>query len=211
MIAGIASVKVHRTLNGSKMVVWIRSVLLGLLLASSAAFAQEFGSFNGELIFKWGRDGRTMTLTVPFGYIDPKGREWNVPAGAVTDGATIPQIFWVYAGPYEGNYRDAAVVHDYYCQTKTRAWRDTHLVFYNAMRAAGVSETQAKVLYGAVYYFGPRWGIGAGTRGPGGEKRLSKAEQKKFIEDLKSWVEQEKPSISQVENRLDTEGEPLRH
>jgi hypothetical protein len=74
--------------------------------------------------------GRNVQLEHPFGYIDPKGLVWDVPAGTETDGASIPRVLWVTHPPFTGKYRAAAVVDDYYCQTKARGWRETHEVFY---------------------------------------------------------------------------------
>lgn len=54
-------------------------------------------------------------------------------------------------------YRDASVIHDVACVARTRPWREVHETFYFAMRASGVGEVQAKVMYAAVYHFGPRW------------------------------------------------------
>ena len=99
-----------------------------------------------------------MRLTEPFGYIDPDGEQWDVPVGAVVDGASIPQVFWSFiGGPFEGKYRDASVVHDYYCDRKDRPWRRVHRVFYDAMIELGVEEALGKLMYYAVYFFGPRW------------------------------------------------------
>ena len=57
-------------------------------------------------------------------------------------------------GPFEGNYRNAAVIHDQFCADSDhglRTWQDVHRMFYFAMRASGVAEVQAKVLYAAVF------------------------------------------------------------
>src|SRR5262245_7013544 len=124
------------------------------------AVPANWGHFKGEVIARFLADGRNMQLEQPFGYVDPRGRAWDVPAGMITDGASVPQFFWLAFPPFTGQYRAAAVIHDYYCQIKVRSWKETHEVFYNASRAAGVSEKTAKAMYGAVYYFGPRWGIG---------------------------------------------------
>lgn len=189
----------------------IRRAAFGILLTSSIVYAQSFGTFTGSLIFQWLPDGRNMRLTVPFGYIDPGGRTWDVPPGSETDGASIPRVLWTLAGPFEGKHRDAAVIHDYYCQTRIRPWRETHLTFYNAMRAAGVSEVQAKWMYGAVYYFGPRWGIGTASRGPGGEQALSPEQQQEFVANLREWIERDAPDLSEISRRLDSgDGLPAR-
>jgi Protein of unknown function (DUF1353) len=43
-----------------------------------------------------------------------------VPAGAIVGGASIPQVFWsIIGGPFEDKYREASVIHDYYCEQKS--------------------------------------------------------------------------------------------
>ncbi len=101
-----------------------------------------------------------MTLLEDFSYEDPNGRIWKAKAGSVIDGASIPQFAWsIIKGPYEDKYRDASVIHDVACQEKTNRWELVHETFYYAMRASGVGETKAKVMYAAVYFFGPRWDV----------------------------------------------------
>jgi hypothetical protein len=108
----------------------------------------NFGRYEGKVVATFFPDGRNMRLEKSFGYIDPRGRRWDVPAGATTDGASFPRFFWAAFPPFTGKYREAAVVHDYYCQTQSRGWRDTHETFFHAMRAAGVAEATAKAMYG---------------------------------------------------------------
>jgi hypothetical protein len=61
-------------------------------------------------------------------------------------------VFWSIIGwPFERKYRAASIAHDHYCITETRTWRDTHRMFYEAMRCSGVRKTQATVMYCAVY------------------------------------------------------------
>jgi len=38
-----------------------------------------------------------------------------------------------------------------------RGWRATHRVFYDALRALGVTASKAKLMYYAVYLGGPKW------------------------------------------------------
>ncbi len=143
---------------------WLRTALHPVIFAiclclSSAVLGDEYyGQFKGLVNAEWQGDGRSMKLTAPFAYVDPTGVEWNAPVGSIVDGASIPGFAWSFiGGPFEGGYRNASVVHDVACVTKKRPWEFTHLAFYYAMRAAGVSETQAYVMYAAVYHFGPRW------------------------------------------------------
>jgi hypothetical protein len=103
-----------------------------------------------------------MTLLEDFSYTDPDRLEWKAPKGSVTDGASIPQSAWsIMGGPFEGPYRLAAVIHDAACVRKDRSWEATHLVFYQAMLTAHVDSVKAKIMYAAVYHFGPRWTLTA--------------------------------------------------
>jgi hypothetical protein len=184
-------------------------ILLGGVVAAGMSLADEnWGKFKGEVVAKFLRDGRNMRLEEPFAYVDPSGREWSVPAGSTTDGASVPQFFWVMFPPFTGKYRAAAVVHDYYCQTKARGWKETHEAFYNASRAAGVGEKVAKAMYGAVYSFGPRWGIGMAARGPGDGLYKSAKEQQQFFRDLDTWIKRDNPSLEEISKRLDSVGLP---
>jgi len=174
-----------------------------IVLAGQSFTEEHWGRFKGEVIAKFLSDGRNMRLEQPFGYVDPHGRAWDVPAGMTTDGASVPRFFWMLFPPFTGKYRSAAVIHDYYCQTRSRDWRDTHEVFYNAMRAAGVDETTAKAMYAAVYTFGPRWGIGARPRGPGADKYRTDEQQQAFFHDLQEWIQRENPSLTEIKAQLD--------
>lgn len=121
--------------------------------------AEAFGAFVGlppriTLL----DDGRSAALLDPVSYRQQSGVDWPVPAGALTDGASISRLFWtLIGGPFEGRYRNAAIVHDRYCVTRGRPWRDVHRMFYEAMRCGGVTAAKAKLLYYAVFRFGPRW------------------------------------------------------
>src|SRR5262245_30343962 len=98
-----------------------------LLWTVTPIIAQNsFGHFEGKVVASFAANGRDIILEKPYAYIDGKGRRWDVPAGLTTDGASIPQVFWIKYPPFTGSYRDAAVIHDYYCQTKSRSWQDTH-------------------------------------------------------------------------------------
>ncbi|MET0181847.1 MAG: DUF1353 domain-containing protein [Caulobacterales bacterium] len=119
---------------------------------------KEFGAFPGALHVQLLDDGQRIQLITPFVYNDRFGAQWRVPAGTICDGASIPRAFWsLIGGPLDGRYRNASVIHDYYCATKDRGWRRVHRVFYEGMRCAGVGEITAKIMYFAVYAFGPRW------------------------------------------------------
>lgn len=136
---------------------WFLLLLLGA--SASTAHAQSFGKYEGAIQTEWlDTDGRRMRLLAPFKYVDPKGNTWTAPAGWEIDGASIPVFAWsVIGGPFNGRYRDASVIHDVACDQKIRPWEEVHEAFYWAMMASGVEPWRAKVMYAAVFHFGPRW------------------------------------------------------
>jgi hypothetical protein len=119
----------------------------------------KYGKFVGQVRTEWlETDNRSMRILADFGYVDPTGKLWMAPADSIVDGASIPWPFWsVIGGPFEGPYRSASVVHDVACERKIDQWKDVHRMFYHACRCGGAGEYQAKIMYWAVYHFGPRW------------------------------------------------------
>ena len=103
-----------------------------------------------------GRDHwRVLT---PFSYKIDQESWVTIPAGYLTDGASVPRLFWNMIPPW-GAYGQAAVVHDLLCEylsvvrngvpTKiTRAECDN--VLNQAMQNLGVPTTQRLMIYGAV-------------------------------------------------------------
>lgn len=89
------------------------------------------------------------------------GLRFVVPAGFVTDGASVPPIFWPVVGhPYSPSSLRAAILHDYLCRLREASGlesRSAHLVFYSALRAEGVALPRAAAMTVAVLLFGPEW------------------------------------------------------
>jgi hypothetical protein len=132
----------------------------GVIAAPPPAHQAEgcVAHFEGAVVASWDTNGRTMTLERPFAFVGPKCRRWSVPSGAVVDGASIPRILWAaIGGPFEGLYRNASVVHDWYCAVRTEPYRDVHRMFYEGMIAAGVPKWKALGFYWTVLKAGPSW------------------------------------------------------
>lgn len=110
---------------------------------------------------EWHVDGRRMTLLRPFVFTEPvSNRVWTAPSGALVDGASIPRVFWsIVGGPFEGEYRDASILHDHECTVRVQPWREVHRMFHQACLAGGVHPLKARLMYAAVYLFGPRWSL----------------------------------------------------
>lgn len=119
------------------------------------------GDFSGlPAQIELDENGRSARLLRAITYRTQAAVDWPVPESAWLDGASIPQAFWsIIGGPFEGKYREPSIVHDHYCITHTRAWRDTHRMFYEAMLCRGVPGFKARIMFYAVYRFGPRWEV----------------------------------------------------
>lgn len=106
------------------------------------------------------RAGRgRYTLCSPF-RAARDGVVWLVPRGLVTDGASVPPLFWLVAGhPYSPSSIRAAILHDWMCRDHSHGLSSpaVHRVFYEALRADGVAWVRAKLMWLAVRLFGPRW------------------------------------------------------
>jgi Protein of unknown function (DUF1353) len=139
-----------------------------------------------------------------------------VPVGYVSDGASIPWSLWTFiGGPYDGPYRDAAIIHDYFCENKGRTWEETHAMFLEAAIRRGVPESTAQTMYAGILYGGPRWAAPlkkaqilaqTNTKGPvdtGIVKREATKSEKEQFEDLKRWIEQTKPTPDQIAKRVE--------
>ncbi len=137
------------------------AIILLVTLFSGLLHAEEyFGEFKGELkgTFLNAEPRPIFKLSGKFDFKDPNGLLWSVPSDKEVDGASIPPPFWSFiGGPFSGHYIKASVIHDYYCDEKTRTEHDTHRNFYYGMRANGVSEWKAKFMHWAVATFGPKW------------------------------------------------------
>ncbi len=181
------------------------------------------GSFKSQVkvlfVDPKGPDDRNVQLLEPFGFKDSKGVDWDVPAGYVSDGASIPWSLWTFiGGPYDGPYRDAAILHDYFCDKKDRPWEQVHAMFLEAAIKRGTPESTAQTMYAGILYGGPRWPappvlkkaqIGPSTPTPKGPvdtgmtKRQATQSEKQQFEELRIWIEQTKPTPDQIKKRVD--------
>jgi hypothetical protein len=106
---------------------------------------------------EWLDDGRSMQLKRPFGYIsmnDRVERPYRHHCGRSFHTACflVPNR-WTARRPY----RNASIVHDHFCDIRTQPWPDVHRMFHDAMLCSGVPYLKARIMFYAVYRFGPRW------------------------------------------------------
>lgn len=77
----------------------------------------------------------------------------KVPAGFITDLASIPRIFWNILPPF-GEYTKASIIHDYMYTTHCRPKEVADKIFLEAMEVLGVASWRRNLMYYAVKYFG---------------------------------------------------------
>ena len=101
-------------------------------------------------------DDYRWQLLAPFEYhvgSYPSGTVISVPAGTVTDLATIPRLLWALFPPH-GRYAKAAIVHDYLYANAIGSKAYADRIFLEAMEVLGVSRFTRMVMYGCVRLFG---------------------------------------------------------
>lgn len=86
------------------------------------------------------------------------GISWTVPSGFVTDGASVPPIFWpVVSHPLAPSSLRAAILHDWLCRHRTYSATFAADVFYDALRADGCAWLRSRLMWLAVRWFGPHF------------------------------------------------------
>lgn len=121
--------------------------------------AKEKVSYSKEASAALGKDYWSVQEGFSF-YIGKKeDNRWvHVPAGFLTDGASVPRPLWAIIPPW-GPWGQAAIVHDYLCEylsitvdgrpvSITRQYAD--LLFLEMLIVLGVPELKRKMLYSAV-------------------------------------------------------------
>ncbi len=81
-----------------------------------------------------------------------------------------------------------------------------HRTFYTAMRASSVDVWRAKVMYAAVYHFGPRWGML-----PGGlsSERISTLQLQRLVDSINFQYEAALRAMTEFDGRTHLGGPPL--
>lgn len=77
----------------------------------------------------------------------------DVPENFYTDFASIPRIFWTILPP-DGEYTQAAVLHDFLYRNHIRSRAEADAIFLEAMTVLEVPEWKRDVMYWAVRTFG---------------------------------------------------------
>lgn len=96
-------------------------------------------------------------LVRPLTYDAGDGRAFTVPAGFITDLASIPRLFHSLI-PVNGRHRAAAILHDWLFVEQPMTRAETDALFLRAMEEEGVRWSQRRVMWSAVRLGGwPAW------------------------------------------------------
>lgn len=176
--------------------------------------AADSGAFVGNVMVEWLDHGDSkvkpaMRLMEEFTFVEVNGHAWRAPKGHIIEGGCIPAIFRSLVGlPFEGKQRRAAVLHDYYCHARATPWLDVHRMFYRASLAAGVEETEAKIMYMAIYAEGHRWEPKEGSRCYNScHAAAASLAWKPIVTEVDwhavvEWIDQNNPALAEIEQRI---------
>lgn len=112
-------------------------------------------SFTDPLIVKKLKSGFWETAGEFEYHVGEEGSDnkIKVPAGFLTDFASVPRIFWMIYPP-DGQYTQAAVLHDYLYNIQDRPRATADAIFLEAMKVLGVPLLRRRIIYRAVRIFG---------------------------------------------------------
>ncbi len=74
--------------------------------------------------------------------------------GWVTDGATVPRVFWWLFPPIAGKYLEAAILHDALYRSQILTRNEADIIFLKALKSLGVNSFKRWTMYLAVRMFG---------------------------------------------------------
>lgn len=136
-------------------------------------------------------------VTKPIGWTPnpdtPKGiAPVTVPAGFVTDFASIPQVFWSIL-PRDGRYAYPAIVHDYNYWVQDRPREQVDEILRTGMDEFGIGTVQINAIYWSVRAAGGQaWDDNAALRMKG-EKRILKDLPEDPLATWETW--KKKPDV----------------
>jgi hypothetical protein len=113
-------------------------------------------SFTTPLVVTPLDNGRDWKLVDAFEYHVGSlgsGEVIRVPAGFVTDFASVPRVFWRLIPPW-GRYGKATVIHDYCYRCRPCSRRRADRILLEAMRVLSVAWWKRTAIYLAVRAFG---------------------------------------------------------
>ncbi|GAB4038074.1 DUF1353 domain-containing protein [Spirosoma gilvum] len=184
-----------------------------LIATASSVWAQPTGRFLSSVLGQWidtDNGHRNLKLLNDFGYVDSKGKVWQVPSGTIIEEASIPKPLWVQdSTPLLAPYRRAAILLTYYCNYKKENWFLVYQMFYDACLTAGLPETKAKVLFAGVFASLQRWSPSYGYRSISdktlsflGYQLINVSVTEIDFNEVVAWIKTDNPPVAEIMIRL---------
>ncbi len=128
----------------------------------TGAHGAEQGEFEGRVVVEWLDEAFVPSLRAveDFGFRQAKGKFWKVSRGEAFDGKGWPPLLSDLVGsPYEGSFRNSALVYESATQRRTEKWDEAQRMFFEASVVEGVALQDAKVMYLLLAIQGSRWEV----------------------------------------------------
>ena len=93
------------------------------------------------------------TIVQDVTYVDSKGVSWYAEKNDEFNGASIPRFWRRLWTPYSPRLRDASLFHDIYCTLRCRPQKQTHYMYWEALRCLGVWETTADIQWFCIVWW----------------------------------------------------------
>jgi hypothetical protein len=177
-----------------------------------ASLSTNAGGYSGRLVVELIDEIEFVNkfrLLEDLSFLDARGKLWTARRGGIVDDESVTRDLLILGGlPYVGDYRKAAVLHEYFCRTKTEPWKQVHRTLFDASVAEGLTQTQAKVLYAVVYAGSWRWE----TRGSSCYRSCHAASESLAwkpaataaeLEPVVQWIFKNEPDLDAIDERVD--------
>ena len=175
----------------------------------TGATGAEQSGFEGKVVVERLDEGfvPSMRVVEDFGFRQAKGKVWKVRRGEVFDGKGMPPLLGDLLGsPFEGSFRNAAMVYESATQRRTENWDEAQRMFFEAAVAEGVAQRDAKVMYLLLAIQGSRWEV-PGSRcfgschGVSGPLEWRPVINEARTAELVNWVRTADPTIEEIDGR----------
>ena len=174
----------------------------------TAANGAEPGGFEGKIVVERIDEGfvPSMRVVEDFGFRQAMGKFWQVRRGEVLEGKGMPPLLCDLVGsPYEGSFRNAAMVYESATQRRTEKWDEAQRMFFEAAVAEGVALRDAKVMYLLLAIQGSRWEVLGSSRcfgschGVSGPLEWRPVINEARTGELVNWVRTADPKLEEID------------
>lgn len=106
-------------------------------------------AFRTDPVLRVGDQPDEWILERPLIYVSQDGSVFIVPAGFITDLASIPRLLYA-AIPVNGRHRAAAILHDWLYETQRTTRAEADALFLESMASSGVRWSQRMAMWAGV-------------------------------------------------------------